>query len=322
MSKFCELRFLKPIFPPKSRWSIEKDMPDMLGKVVVITGGNSGIGYEIVRILAYKNARVYFASRNLEKSLKAAEKIRMATGNDNVLAYELDLSEISSIRSFVKIIKNRETNLHLLINNAGLIVTDQNLQFNSKGEELTWASNVLGPFFLTKLLLPLMLATHELDERAGRPRVIWISSSDHRLSVEGGINFEDIAMTDKLTSTVDPRYVQSKAANILQAKALAAIYPKKIISHAVHPGSINTGLFETIPKIEKLLHKPRQQPCYKGVLTPLYAATSSEAATMNGAYFVPGTRVGECRKDLSEPANAKKLWSFLEKRMECIDGSR
>jgi len=294
----------------------------MFGKVVVITGGHSGIGYEIVRHLAYKNARVYFASRNLEKSLKAAQKIRMETGNYNVVAYELDLSEISSIRSFVKIIKNREKNLHLLINNAGLIVTDSNLQFNSKGEELTWASNVLGPFLLTKLLLPLMLDTLEFDNCTERPRVIWVSSSDHRLSVKGGINYDDLAMTNKLTSAVDPRYVQSKAANILQAKALAAIYPKKIISHAVHPGSTNTGLFDTMPKIERFLHKSIQRSCHKGALTPLYAATSPEAAAMNGAYFVPWARVGECREDLSDPVNAKKLWSLLEKRMECIDGPR
>ena len=177
-------------------------MPDMSGKVAVVTGANSGIGYESARALAEKGAQVVMACRNLQKGHQAAETIRAKNPRGSVAVMELDLADLDSVRGFAAAFKAQHGRLDLLINNAGIMMVPYGK--TAQGFETHLGVNHLGHFALTGLLFDL------LKERPGS-RVVTVSSAYHRL---GNIDFDDLHCEEKAYGR-QTAYGQSKLANLL-----------------------------------------------------------------------------------------------------------
>jgi NAD(P)-dependent dehydrogenase (short-subunit alcohol dehydrogenase family) len=250
------------------RWTAA-DIPDQSGRVAVVTGSNSGIGLAAARELARAGGRVVMAVRNLDKGRDAARTI---TGEVEVR--ELDLADLASVRAFAD---GFEGELHLLINNAGLMAPPRRL--TKDGFESQLGTNHLGHFALTGLLLPRLLA-------AEAPRVVTVSSPAHRI---GRIRFDDLHGERHYLNWL--WYGQSKLANLmfcfeLQRRATEA--GTSLTSMAAHPGYARTNLqFSAPPWYEQLIMRVTNpimgQSAEMGALPTLYAATVPD---LPGASFI------------------------------------
>ena len=213
------------IMSGKKKWC-ENDMPDMSGKVAIVTGANSGIGYESARALAEKGADVVMACRNLEKAHKAAEEIRSENPRGSVEVMQLDLADLDSVRRFAEAFKAEHDRLDLLINNAGIMMVPYGK--TAQGFEKHFGVNHLGHFALTGLLFDL------LKETPGS-RVVMVSSVYHRM---GKIDFDYKNCEEKTYCRQEPN-VHSKLANMLFMNELnRKLDPAGIdtLSVAAHPG--------------------------------------------------------------------------------------
>ncbi|KAN0125440.1 hypothetical protein V8E53_015491, partial [Lactarius tabidus] len=142
--------------PPKPTWT-SAEVPDQTGKTVIVTGGNGGIGKETARVLLSRGARVYIATRSEEKSQKAIEELKKETGKDSIFFLKLDLADLVSVKAAAEEYIEKETELHTLYNNGGVYaVIDKE---TAQGFDMQFGTNVLGHFFFTKLLLPVLTAT-------------------------------------------------------------------------------------------------------------------------------------------------------------------
>lgn len=163
----------------QQKWD-SQDVPDQKGRVAIVTGSSSGIGYETARVLAAKNATVIIAVRNLEKGQSALEKIRGQHPEADVRIMELDLASLESVRRFSEEFRKNFSQLDLLINNAGVMMPPYSK--TADGFELQFETNHLGHFALTGLLLDLILKTKN-------SRIITVSSTAHRA---GKLDFDDL----------------------------------------------------------------------------------------------------------------------------------
>lgn len=172
----------------------ERDVPDLRGYVAIVTGGNSGIGYETTKQLALHNARVYIASRSRDRVEQAISKMRDETGRQlDVRFLQLDLNDLRSVTAAADNFSTMESRLDLLLNNAG--VMNVPMSYTRDGYETQWQVNYLAPFVFTSKLMPLMLYTASQSSSMDRVRVINITSD---LAINIGpksINFEDVNMT-------------------------------------------------------------------------------------------------------------------------------
>ena len=285
----------------------EKDVPDQSGKTIVITGANTGLGYEAARVLAGKNARVIIACRSPQKAQAAIERILALHPGAEVEALELDLSSLESVRRAASQLQ-REQGLDVLINNAGIMVPPYEL--TADGFESQFGVNHLGPFAFTGLLL---------DKLRAKPgaRVVNTSSIAHK---RGRIYFDDIN-AERGYSAI-PRYAQSKLANLyfayeLQRRLEAAGDPT--LSLAAHPGIADTELSRYLPK-GLMLMAPVFRPLFnspaQGAWPTLAAATM--AGVKGGEYYGPSkrgetagpaVRVKSTRRS-HDPAAARRLWEL------------
>lgn len=201
----------------------------MDGKVVIVTGCNTGIGKETAKDLARRGASVYMACRDNMKCEEARQEIIKETDNLNVFNRTLDLSSLDSVRRFVAEFKKEEPRLDVLINNAGVMMCPKTL--TKDGFEMQIGTNHMGPFLLTNLLLDLM-------KKSGASRIINVSSMVH---TSGKLNKEDLN-SEKSYSKMGA-YSQSKLANILFTRELAKRLEKSIVTvNSLHPGAVKTDL--------------------------------------------------------------------------------
>ncbi|MEH7329919.1 short-chain dehydrogenase [Priestia megaterium] len=293
-----------------TKWTAER-MPDVIGKTVLITGGNSGIGFEAAKALAARGAEIILAVRNEAKGKEAKKRIKADNGNAKVTIMSLDLSDLSSIRHFANQFLQQYSSLDLLINNAGVMVPPHSK--TKDGFELQFGCNHLGHFALTGLLLPLLMATPH-------SRVVTVSS----IAANSGEIYFDNLDGEKGYSPMK-FYRQSKLANLLFAKELQnrlEAAGSTTISAAVHPGISNTNLLSRGSGKEpngllKFLVKLFSQSAEMGALPTLYAATES---IEGGTYIGPDgkdAKKGYPVKDrmgdvLFKPDVAEKLWSISE----------
>jgi len=256
----------------KTKWT-HNDISDQAGKTVIITGANSGTGFETSRELAIKNATVIMAVRNLEKGNAAAAKIKKEFPKADVSVMKLDLSSLASIRKFASDFISKYKKLDILINNAGVMVPPYSK--TEDGFELQFGTNHLGHFALTGLLIDLLLKTDN-------SRIVTMSSMAHK---SGKINFDDLQREKKYNKM--EAYGQSKVANLfftyeLQRK-LEAI-GSKTIAVAAHPGWAATNLAQH-NKLFDIITPIFGQSALQGAWPLLYAATSSDVK--GGDYFGP-----------------------------------
>jgi NAD(P)-dependent dehydrogenase (short-subunit alcohol dehydrogenase family) len=290
---------------------------DLTGKRVVITGANSGIGLEAAKVLVQNGAEVILAVRNEQKGLIAKETIVKENPKGSVLVMGLNLADLSSVREFAQNYRSRFDSLHILINNAGVMVPPY--QKTKDGFELQFGTNHLGHFALTGLLLPLI-------RRTPNSRVVTLSSIAHRKAT---IFFDNLDGSKGYKAM--KFYRQSKLANLLFAKELDNRFKQYGIaskSIACHPGISSTNLFKIgkndAPVYLKALMNLFLQPADKGALPTIYAAT--ETGLNGGEYIGPdgkGNRKGNPAIEIPasgvyNPETMKKLWGVSEKLTSVI----
>ena len=284
----------------------ESHVPEQAGRTALITGANNGIGYAAARVLAVRGARVLLGCRNPERGEAARRRILALHREAEVSVVPLDLASLASIRRAAAQLSNEP--LHLLINNAGLMMPPRTL--TEDGFELQFGVNHLGHFALTGLLID------QIKQRPGA-RIVTVASQTHRF---GRIDYADLPAERRYRPSF--RYCMSKLANLLfsfelQRRLQAAGHPA--ISLACHPGAVDTDLLRGLPKALRAL-LPLVRPLFNspaaGALPTLYAATHADA--QGGDYYGPvrflqlvhsAKRVTPALR-ANDLANAKRLWDL------------
>jgi len=292
-----------------TKWTTA-DIPDQTGRTAVITGANTGLGYETASALAAKGAHVVLAVRNIEKGKAAADLITRATPGASVAIQELDLTSLESIRAAADQLNSSYDAIDLLINNAGVMMTPKST--TKDGFELQFGTNHLGHFALTGLLLDRVLA-------APGSRVVTVSSQGHRFA-RRGIRFDDLQW-DRDYSRVGA-YGQAKLANLMFTYELQRrLTGTNTIAAAAHPGGSNTELARNLPAALRgvaTVLAPLMQGPDMGALPTLRAAT--DPGVLGGQYYGPdgfGEQRGYPKIVASSEAShdvaaQKRLWTVSE----------
>jgi NAD(P)-dependent dehydrogenase (short-subunit alcohol dehydrogenase family) len=292
-----------------TKWTVA-DIPDQTGRTAVITGANTGLGFETAAALASRGAHVVLAVRNLEKGKQAAASITAATPGADVALQELDLTSLESVRAAAAQLRSDHDRIDLLINNAGVMYTPKST--TKDGFELQFGTNHLGHFALTGLLLDRLLPVDG-------SRVVTVSSMGHR--IRAAIHFDDLQWERRYSRV--GAYGQSKLANLLFTYELQRrLAPRgTTIAAAAHPGGSNTELMRNMPRplvVAADLLAPVFQDAALGALPTLRAAT--EPGVHGGQYFGPGG-VGQVRgypKVVASSAQShdvelqRRLWTVSE----------
>src|SRR6266481_5997722 len=261
-----------------AKWT-SGEVPGQRGRLAVVTGANTGLGFETARVLAARGASVVLAVRDTEKGKRAAARIAGTAPGADVTVQPLDLTSLDSIRAAAGELRARHPRIDLLINNAGVMLTPK--QSTRDGFELQLGTNHLGHFALTGLLLEQMLPVPG-------SRVVTVSSLAHRIGAR--INFGDL-QAERSYSRV-AAYGQSKLANLmftyeLQRRLSGA---GTTIAVAAHPGLAATELGRYTPAIAAFLYARVSQQAAMGALPVLRAAT--DPGVLGGQYYGPGGLLG------------------------------
>ncbi|KAK1132700.1 hypothetical protein K0M31_014084 [Melipona bicolor] len=279
----------------------------LTNKVVIVTGANTGIGKEVVRDLAKREAKVIMACRDMEKCESTRLDIVMESRNKYVYCRPCDLASQKSIKDFVEQFKKEHKNLHILINNAGVMRCPKS--YTQEGIEMQFGVNHIGHFLLTNLLLDVL--------KVSTPsRIVNISSSAHK---RGKIKLDDLN-SDKNYEPGEA-YAQSKLANILFTKELAnKLKGTGVTVNAVHPGIVRTEIMRHMEIYQRRLGKwlvdsltwifiktPR-----KGAQPVLFVALDPSLDNVTGDYFV-NNKIAEVSNEAKNDKIAKWLWAVSEK---------
>jgi NAD(P)-dependent dehydrogenase (short-subunit alcohol dehydrogenase family) len=292
-----------------------KQIVAQTGRIALVTGANSGIGYQAALELARHGAHVLLGCRNAAKGRAALERLLRAAPEASAEVVELDMASLASIRAFAAMFAARGVALDLLINNAGVMALPTR-ELTQDGFERQFGTNHLGHFALTGLLMPQLLAS-------SAPRVVTVASLAHR---NGKIEFDNL-QSERRYKPWDA-YGASKLANILFAKELdrrARAAHSKLLSLAVHPGVSITNIFANGPGDKglkafavRLLAPVMMQSDEAGALPTLYAATSPNAH--GGEYIGPdgfkelkgSPVVVQPRPQALDQAMGERLWTVSE----------
>jgi NAD(P)-dependent dehydrogenase (short-subunit alcohol dehydrogenase family) len=264
-----------------ARWTTQ-DMPDQTGKLAIVTGGNSGVGFETAKALANAGAQVIVAARTEQKGQEAVQEIKATSPTANVEVEVLDLANLASIAAFAQRMYERRQPIDLLINNAGVMAIPER-RLTSDGFEMQFGTNHLGHFALTGQLLPLLV-------QSNAPRVVTVSAMIAR---QAEMDLTDLQSEHHYTPW--SAYSRSKLANILFAVELdRRARGIGLTSVAVHPGTSFTNLQQHSvppflqPVVRPLFNALLGQSAAQCALPSLYAATASDAS--GGTFFGPTGR--------------------------------
>ncbi|WP_266079678.1 oxidoreductase [Haladaptatus caseinilyticus] len=299
------------------RWTTER-LPDLTDKTVIVTGANSGLGYEVTRALARNGASVVMACRRTNHAMTVKGRILTELPDATLDVRELDLADSESIRSFVDDFESEYDDLHVLCNNAGVMAIPRTE--TEDGFELQFGVNHLGHFALTGLLFDSLLET------PGETRVVTQSSGFHE---RGDIDFDDLHGEQEYDKWA--AYAQSKLANVLFAyeldRRLTDSGTEDVLSLACHPGYASTDLQRRGPEREGslirlwamgLANAVFAQSAERGALPMLYAATADEL--IGGEYVGPSGLMNMRGSPDVQPSSersydeklARRLWDVSE----------
>jgi NAD(P)-dependent dehydrogenase (short-subunit alcohol dehydrogenase family) len=255
-----------------TRWTVA-NIPDQTGRTAVITGANTGLGYETADALAARGARVVLAVRNLDKGKAAADLITRAHPGAEVSVQELDLTSLASVAEAADALRAGLDGIDLLINNAGVMMTPKST--TKDGFELQFGTNHLGHFALTGRLLDRLLSTPD-------SRVVTVSSNGHKF---GRIRFDDLQSERRYSRA--GAYGQAKLANLLFTYELQRrLADASTSALAAHPGSSRSELGRNVPRFVQIAFSSLQvQGADMGALPTLRAAT--DPAAVGGQYYGP-----------------------------------
>ncbi|KAK5869072.1 hypothetical protein PBY51_010032 [Eleginops maclovinus] len=280
----------------------------LVGKTVIVTGSNTGIGKSTAIDLAKRGARVILACRSMQRGQAALEEVKRESGSNQVVFMPLDLGSLKSVRSFAENFLKSEPRLDILINNAGIFLQGR----TEDGLGMMFGVNHIGHFLLTNLLLDRL-------KECGPSRVVNVSSVGHNF---GKINF-DCLNTQKALGTgtsvmeVFQYYCDSKLCNVLFTHELAKrLKGTKVTCYSLHPGAINSELARNTSSVMLMLMKPMTMFFWKntvqGSQTTLHCALQDGIEPLNGRYFSNCT-VRNLYAKAKDDAAAKKLWELSER---------
>ncbi|KAF2202133.1 oxidoreductase [Delitschia confertaspora ATCC 74209] len=304
------------------KFNPQTDIPELEGKVIFVTGGNTGLGKQTILYLAQHNPRkIYLAARTASKATSAIKDIKAAVPSVHITHIPLDLTSFSSIKQAASLFLSQETRLDILINNAGVMATPYSL--TTDNYEIQFGTNHMGHALLTKYLLPTLEATAKLP--GSDVRIINVSSLGHYAAPTAGIIFDQRTLEKKHTFT---RYGQSKLANILFTRELARRYPS-ITSVSLHPGVIVTDLYASIAAYSVLgwllaiyrflapILPGHYRDARGGALCQTWAAAGARKEELvNGGFYKPIGKLGGESRKAGGDGLAKKLFEWTESEFE------
>ena len=291
-----------------------EDIPDLSGQVIIVTGGNAGLGLETVRQLGCHNpARIYIATRSREKAEAAIEGLKRSNPNIAPISFlRLNLASFASVREAAETFMKAESRLDILINNAGIMMTPEGL--TEDGYELQFGTNVMGHALLSHCLLPVLEKTAKTNKET---RVVVLSSASERVAPKDAYPFEELktSMSSRHTTA---RYCLSKLANIHHTAGMAERHADvKFIS--VHPGMVatdlhrgSTGLF-----LRPFLYTAGYlfaTPVEKGALSQIWAAVSPDAKS--GEFYGPVGVTGKGSAASKDKNLQEKLFEWVENELQ------
>lgn len=295
------------------QWGCIRNKYSLAGKVFIVTGANTGLGFETTKSLVERNATVIMACRSLEKANEAIGLIRKQTTDGTVIPCHLDLASFESIVDFVHNIKSNYPNFNCVINNAGLAIPNSKLK-TVDGIELHFGTNHLGHFLLTRLL--------QNDIHRNSARIVIVSSLLHQ---RGEIDFSSISKcVDSFGSKGNNKlYNNSKLANFYHAREL---YKKGFDAHVLCPGLCHTDFFRSYnprwyhyiifsPVVWLLLRSAKQ-----GSENIVYCATdnvNTEAVNPSTGYFVRNLKQTKSKMQFDD-LTGSRLWTESEKLCSTI----
>jgi NAD(P)-dependent dehydrogenase (short-subunit alcohol dehydrogenase family) len=280
--------------------------PDLRGRYVLITGGNSGIGQAAAVGIARLGAHVAITARNAEKGETARATIAAMSNNDDVEVVPLDLGSLASIHACADTVLERTNRIDVLVNNAGGTLSTRRV--TDDGFEMTFGVNHLGHFLLTNLLL-------DRIKESAPARIITVASAAHR-GARDGLDFDDL-QCERTRYRGFPVYCRSKLANVLFATELARrLEGTGVTSNAMHPGWVgtnfgregDTGIFGSLAGLARPLAKSPEQ----GADTIVYLASAPDVANVTGKYFAK-RKPARMSAHAANADEARRLWDASER---------
>lgn len=308
-----------PSFNPQS------DIPDLAGKICLVTGGNSGLGEATAKALAQHNpAKLYLATRSRPKGEEALARIRSsspAAASASIDILPLDLASFASVKTAAARVISEVDRLDILQLNGGVAVVPHSK--TESGYEIQFGTNYIGHALLTQLLMPKLLATASLP--GADVRIVAMSSIGHKGSPKEGIVFDRIN-TDIQEETGSGLYGQAMLAKNLFASELARRYPQ-VTSSSLHPGTVKTQAWEGDKDFNPIFRALVVRPfvkfmgvsCDEGAKTQLWLSFSNDVR--NGAYYEPIGKLGKQSNLSRDTILAKKLWEWTEKELAATGAS-
>jgi NAD(P)-dependent dehydrogenase (short-subunit alcohol dehydrogenase family) len=277
----------------------------MEGKVVVITGGNAGIGKEAAVGLAQMGARVVITARDRTRGENALADVRARSGSDAVELMDLDLASFASISRFASDFLERSDGLDVLLNNAGLMLSKR--RETQDGLEATFGVNHVGHFLLTKQLLD------RLEANPGGGRVVNVSSHAHK-GARRGLDFDDLQSTRRYAGM--RVYSRSKLANIYFTRELSRRVSDGVTVNALHPGFVRSefargGDTNLLYSLGVRLGSPLAISPERGAQTSVYLASSPEVSGVTGGYFYKRAPASVSKAATDDEA-ARRLWDVSD----------
>ena len=262
----------------------------------LITGATGGIGLETARALAQMGADVVIGARDPARGQAVIDEIARNGGRAELLP--IDMASFASVRRAAERFSATHPKLDVLVNNAGIVVRQRRLSVD--GHELTWETNFLGAFLLTRLLLPAL-------KKAPKPRVVNVSSEAHKV---GRIDWNDLEL-ERGRYTGFRAYANSKLALVLFTRELARREPT-IAVNAVHPGAIATGIWRAAPKVAQWILGLVLPSPEKGARPVVRLAAASELDGVTGCYFDKLREVAPAPAARND-GDAARLWDLAQK---------
>jgi NAD(P)-dependent dehydrogenase (short-subunit alcohol dehydrogenase family) len=296
-------------------FSLKEDIPSLKGKVVLVTGGNSGLGKQCVLEYArHGPAQIWLAARNLDKAKAAVDEIKRQVPDAPIKILQLDLSSFESVKGAARVFSSESDRLDILMLDAGIMAAKPGL--TGDGYEVQFETNYLGHALLTQLLLPVLLKTAKVGSDV---HIVAVSSHGHMFAPSEGVKFDKVKTLQKGLGPFG-RYGQSKLAFILWARQLAKEYPQFTVA-SVHPGLVRTHLILSSTGLPFLLRAYVYvagifvTPVKWGAKNQLWASVSKDVKS--GEYYNPvGVRGGLMSAKVKDDDLAKKIWDWTETQLE------
>ncbi|XP_068231303.1 retinol dehydrogenase 11-like [Palaemon carinicauda] len=300
----CFIVAVRVIYNRRSGVCTSKKLLD--GKTAIVTGSSAGIGKETASDLARRGARVILACRNVQKAQKVADDITGTTGNGQIFVKQLDTSDLASVRKFAKEIIDTEKELHILVNNAGIVAPSVKT-LTSDGLELTMATNHFGHFLLTNMLLDLL-------KKSAPSGVVNVSSDGHFFGKN--LVVDDLNYEKRPYPSTFACFGQTKLPNVLFTVELAErMEGTGVTTNSLHSGAVNTEIFFKTNKITDymfgFLFKLMAKDEALGAQTTIHLAVSEDVENISGEYFAD-CKIAKRSEQAKDRGLAKKLWEMSE----------